>query len=529
MTEPAATPREIPFNYTSADDRQAVTFLLGGEVWTKLEELRARRVTGRSARLLMRVFGEILVHRRNPFLLQELVDSPRRRRRLLENIEKDLAVIDRSAAGEPLVLEVLAACRALADPLPRRGRRPARPAPAAGARAGGGGRQGERPLRPLHAGLPRHRRHRLAAPPAGGGGDARRRGAGGAAARGHRAAGAEGHPARRRHRADRRRRAAAGRLRGGQHREAQPHPRHLRAASFALRDGAHRPAPRCWSWRRASSPRRPWSTPPSAAWSSPPIRPAPGPAPSAATSPRTPAARTACSGAPASTTCSPGGWPCPSGRRWTVRRVDHQLRKILPDDTRHASRCATSDGALVRSASPSRGGEIRKKGLWKDITNKALGGLPGLQKEGTDGVITSAEFILYPEYEAKRTLCLEFFGADMDEASQVILELSRAFPFPNQGRGGAHGARALRRRVRAGHRLPGEGAAGRDPQGGAAHRRGGPHGRGGGARGGHASAPSSSRTPTPCSSRPATPPRPSASGPTARSWAPSPGAPTPSR
>ncbi len=80
-----------------------------------------------------------------------------------------------------------------------------------------------------------------------------------------------------------------------------------------------------------------------------------------------------------------------------------------------------------------RGDEIRKKGLWKDITNKALGGVPGLQKEGTDGVITSAEFVLYPQYEAERTICLEFFGPDMDEASRVILELSKAFPFPDSG------------------------------------------------------------------------------------------------
>jgi FAD/FMN-containing dehydrogenase/Fe-S oxidoreductase len=81
-----------------------------------------------------------------------------------------------------------------------------------------------------------------------------------------------------------------------------------------------------------------------------------------------------------------------------------------------------------------RGSEIRKKGLWKDITNKALGGVPGLQKEGTDGVITSGVFILYPEYEQKKTLCLEFFGPDFDEASRVILQLARAFPFPNEGR-----------------------------------------------------------------------------------------------
>ena len=60
--------------------------------------------------------------------------------------------------------------------------------------------------------------------------------------------------------------------------------------------------------------------------------------------------------------------------------------------------------------------------------------MPGLQKEGTDGVITSAEFILYPKYPVQRTLCLEFFGPDMEEASQVIIKLSEAFPFPNAGR-----------------------------------------------------------------------------------------------
>src|SRR5690242_16351574 len=60
------TPREIPFNYTSADDRQAIAQLLGPAVWQRLEELRTRRVTGRSARLLARFFGEILIHRRNP-------------------------------------------------------------------------------------------------------------------------------------------------------------------------------------------------------------------------------------------------------------------------------------------------------------------------------------------------------------------------------------------------------------------------------------------------------------------------------
>ena len=120
----------------------------------------------------------------------------------------------------------------------------------------------------------------------------------------------------------------------------------------------------------------------------------------------------------------------PNGKRWTVRRTNHQLRKILHEDV---VRFAVLDenGSLLREIE-LRGTEIRKNGLWKDITNKALGGVPGLQKEGTDGVITSARFVLYPAYKFKQTLCLEFFGPDFDEASRVILELSRAFPYPTE-------------------------------------------------------------------------------------------------
>ena len=73
--EPATGHREIPFNYTSADVRGVITLLLGPAVADTVEQLRSRRVTGRSACLLMRILGEILVHRRNPYLFQELVDS----------------------------------------------------------------------------------------------------------------------------------------------------------------------------------------------------------------------------------------------------------------------------------------------------------------------------------------------------------------------------------------------------------------------------------------------------------------------
>jgi len=113
------------------------------------------------------------------------------------------------------------------------------------------------------------------------------------------------------------------------------------------------------------------------------------------------------------------------------QRTDHHLRKILPQDT-VTFEISDEEGRSLKTIT-LKGTEIRKQGLWKDITNKTLGGVPGLQKEGTDGVITSAKFILYPAYEAKRTLCLEFFGPNMDEASRAIVDISKAFPFPDDG------------------------------------------------------------------------------------------------
>ena len=106
-------PREIPYNYTSSSDRQAVSFLLGAETVRVLDELRSARVTGRSARILMRLFGEVLIHRRNPYLYEELVTSAPRRKRFFENAAKDLETIFSKAEGETRVLDVLAQTRAL--------------------------------------------------------------------------------------------------------------------------------------------------------------------------------------------------------------------------------------------------------------------------------------------------------------------------------------------------------------------------------------------------------------------------------
>jgi FAD/FMN-containing dehydrogenase len=56
------------------------------------------------------------------------------------------------------------------------------------------------------------------------------------------------------------------------------------------------------------------------------------------------------------------------------------------------------------------GASCRKIGLGKDVTDKFLGGLPGVQKEGTDGLIVAARWVLHKMPPVTRTVCLEFFG-----------------------------------------------------------------------------------------------------------------------
>src|SRR4051812_30219194 len=85
--------REIPYNYTSYSDREIVIRLLGETAWHALEQLRAERVTGRSARMLYEVLGDIWVVQRNPYLQDDLLDNPRRRRLLVEALDHRLAEI----------------------------------------------------------------------------------------------------------------------------------------------------------------------------------------------------------------------------------------------------------------------------------------------------------------------------------------------------------------------------------------------------------------------------------------------------
>lgn len=95
--QPDAPPRlrEIPYNYTSLADRDIVVRLLGERAWETLDALRAERVTGRSARMLYEVLGDIWVVLRNPYLQDDLLANPDRRRALIEALRHRLREIDR--------------------------------------------------------------------------------------------------------------------------------------------------------------------------------------------------------------------------------------------------------------------------------------------------------------------------------------------------------------------------------------------------------------------------------------------------
>jgi len=87
--------REIPYNYTSFSDKEVVARLLGEDAWHLLADLRAERRTGRSARMLYEVLGDIWVVQRNPYLQDDLLDNPKRRRQLIEALQHRLAEIDK--------------------------------------------------------------------------------------------------------------------------------------------------------------------------------------------------------------------------------------------------------------------------------------------------------------------------------------------------------------------------------------------------------------------------------------------------
>src|SRR5689334_11626307 len=113
--------REIPYNYTSFSDREIVIRLLGERAWEVLGMLRNERRTGRSARMLYEVLGDIWVVQRNPYLQDDLLDSPRRRALLIEALHHRLAEVekrrtpDTDTARDAIVGELLELSRSAVE------------------------------------------------------------------------------------------------------------------------------------------------------------------------------------------------------------------------------------------------------------------------------------------------------------------------------------------------------------------------------------------------------------------------------
>ena len=421
--------REIPYNFTSADDKLIINLLFGAEVWEDLEELRSQRLTGRSARLVMRFMGDLFILRRNPFLFQELLDLPSKRQRFFNTASEDLSIIEEAARigrvgveRSARVLHMVGVCRQRLAEL----KKEIHDAPALRAQMLKklGAVIGKENVRfdpfslishatdatdwrlflPLAVLRPEKEEQLpglmqavaemgLSVIPRGGGTG----------------------------------------LTGGSvpvtnncvmiNTERLTKIHDIAFVDFPhLGDGVKIPVLKVEAgvvtsdaMAQAAKDNLVFATDPTSAWAST----IGGNIAENAGGKTAVLWGTAIDNILAYTIAMPGR------DLLTVRRINHPMRKILPDDDVHFQ-VLEQNGRVVREIHLA-GTELRKKGLWKDITNKALKGLPGFQKEGTDGIITSGEFVLYKAYEKKITFCLEFFGEDMDEASRVIVEISEEF------------------------------------------------------------------------------------------------------
>ncbi len=92
--------REIPYNYTSFSDKEIVIRLLGKEAWQTLETLRGVRRTGRSARMLFEVLGDIWVVQRNPYLQDDLLDNAVRRKALIDALWHRLREVEKRISDD---------------------------------------------------------------------------------------------------------------------------------------------------------------------------------------------------------------------------------------------------------------------------------------------------------------------------------------------------------------------------------------------------------------------------------------------
>ncbi len=426
--------REIPYNFTSADDKLIIKLLFGSEVWDNLQELRSQRITGRSARLVMRFMGDLFILRRNPFLFQELIESSSRRQKFFDTATEDLTIIERAAKivrvgsqRSDKVLHLVELCRQRLSALKKELSEVPGQRNLIQKRLGAIiGKDNVRfdpftlishatdatdwrlflPLAVVRPASEEQIPHLM---------------------RTVRELGLKIIP-----------RGGGTGLTGGSVPVSQDciiinTEKLTQIHDISLIDFPHLGASvqvptlkveagvvTSDAMAHAKKDGYVFATDPTSAWAST----------IGGNIAENAGGKTAVLWGTAIDNILSYNIAMPGNGLLTVRRIGHPMRKILPEDVLNFQ--VSDDGGKILKEIELKGTDIRKKGLWKDITNKALKGLPGFQKEGTDGVITSGEFVLYEAYENKITFCLEFYGEDMDEASRVIVEISEEFK--NEGK-----------------------------------------------------------------------------------------------
>lgn len=113
----------------------------------------------------------------------------------------------------------------------------------------------------------------------------------------------------------------------------------------------------------------------------------------------------------------------PQGQWLKIERVCHNFGKIHDEsNVIFDIHTLADDGCFIIKTKRLEvpGQRFRKVGLGKDVTDKFLAGLPGVQKEGTDGIVTSAAFVLHRMPKYTRTICMEFFGTVANATPSIV-------------------------------------------------------------------------------------------------------------
>src|SRR5208337_564279 len=74
--------REIPYNYTSFSDREIILKYFDEKTWDLLDNQRNQRITGRSAKLIFEIIGDIFIIDRNPYIFNDYLEDRKKQKKL---------------------------------------------------------------------------------------------------------------------------------------------------------------------------------------------------------------------------------------------------------------------------------------------------------------------------------------------------------------------------------------------------------------------------------------------------------------